>query len=88
MPLVLGLRAPGDGRMVFGEVGYDTGLVPGELRNGITGFGGGGQYNWSSYIHFDTGHADRGNWCAYLFADHQFYTARLRPDLYFGPVVS
>ena len=61
-------RAPGDGWMVLGEAGYDTGLVPGELRTWIRGVG---QYNWSSYIHFNTGHADRGNWCAYLFADHQ-----------------
>jgi hypothetical protein len=32
----LGLPAPGDGWMVLGEVGYDTGLVPGELRTLIT----------------------------------------------------
>ncbi|MBV9998495.1 MAG: carbohydrate porin [Verrucomicrobia bacterium] len=61
-------RAPGDGWMVLGEAGYDTGLVAGERRCWIRG---GGQYNWSSYLHFDTGRTGRGNWCAYLFADQQ-----------------
>ena len=61
-------RAPGDGWMVLGEAGCDTGVVPGTLRTWIRG---GGQYNWSNYIHFDNGQADRGNWCAYLFADRQ-----------------